>query len=210
MRYWIGVVGTRESRDRLVAGVDTWWCVSEKAAAGDLIAMYLTRAVAEKGSGVFAVFRITAIDTTRKDECRAFGSAVGGTFHFFALITPLSRVATVVTLDAFRKDATLYRTQFVRRNAQGTLFELTEKEFRRLELLSSKVAGAHKVDSRSRVPSDRDGGSSAATSRPRSLALSSDSATTATKSSNLTETAAISSKRTSANSKKVTAKSRRG
>lgn len=139
-RYWIGVVGRRDSWERLTNRSELWWCVSPDAASGDLLAMYLTRAVPGTEPGVFAIYEISALDESRASECRGFGSHVTGLFNVFAELRLLSVVRPHLQLASLRGDALLRHSTFVRRSAQGTAFAVTKKEFERLRELCAAPA----------------------------------------------------------------------
>jgi hypothetical protein len=138
-RYWIGVVGRRDSWERLLAG-EHWWCVSGDARVGDQLAMYLTLAVSSKASGIFAIYEVTALDPARAADCKGFGSAVTGLFNVFAHLKLITEVSPVLPLAALRRDAIVANTKFVRRNGQGTAFELSAREFSRLQALCDSTS----------------------------------------------------------------------
>lgn len=131
-QYWIGVVGRRDSWERLLAH-DLWWCFSPSARVGDKLAMYLTQSVSPKGAGIFAIYELTALDPDRSADCKGFGSLAVGLFNVFAHMRLVRAVEPVVTLGRLRRDPVMRETRFVRRNAQGTAFELSKREFLRLE-----------------------------------------------------------------------------
>jgi hypothetical protein len=132
-RHWIGVVGRKDSWERLQKASKSWWCLSREAGEGDKIAMYLTLSVSEADHGVFAFFVVRRIDPTRNQECRGFGSlTVGGRFDVFAEIVRVGKARAPVKLGDIKKDPMLRQAAFVRRNLQGTVFPLNENEYERL------------------------------------------------------------------------------
>jgi hypothetical protein len=97
--------------------------------------MYLTQAVSVKDSGFFGIFEITALDAARAGDCKGFGSSITGLFNVFAHIRLIHKIVPALPLSSMRADSVMRHTKFVRRNGQGTLFEMTKPEFARLAAL---------------------------------------------------------------------------
>lgn len=90
--------------------------------------------------GIFAFYRVTGADATRT-ECRAYGSFAGWDMHgatlrpCFTFVEQLAIAPKPLSLIAMKNDAVLKEAKFVRRRCQGTVFEMTEREFARVERL---------------------------------------------------------------------------
>jgi hypothetical protein len=104
--------------------------------------MYLTQAVSPKDAGVFGIYELTALDAGRAAECKGFGSSVTGLFNVFARMRLIEAVVPVLPLSAMRADPVMRNTRFVRRNGQGTAFDITKVEFARLMVLCRKRRAA--------------------------------------------------------------------
>lgn len=100
--------------------------------------MYLARGVSQKDSGVFAIYEITALDPDRASECKGFGSSISGICNVFAHMSLIEPVAPALSLARMRADQVMRNTKFLRRNAQGTVFDITKGEFARLVALCRK------------------------------------------------------------------------
>src|SRR5574340_289804 len=74
---WLGVVGSRESLERLSADGEHWWCLPSGAQVGAPVVMYCTGQVSRAHQGVFAVFRLAGFDAERNDACKRYGSSSG-------------------------------------------------------------------------------------------------------------------------------------
>lgn len=138
MRYWLGVVSSKEGYSRLVDNDNTWWCGSTAVEADDRIFMYCAKALSDKNSGVFSQFQVVGPDPTHAPDCRNFGSTVGGLAREPISIAIVKRYTTKLQLASMKKDVVLGSAQFIRRNCQGTMFSLSKTEFSRiLHLLSN-------------------------------------------------------------------------
>lgn len=143
-RYWFAVVGTNESLRRLASGSDGWWCLPATASPNDRVAYYCARGVSERDQGVFALGTVIRKDPTRQQECSGFGDPItGGTPVFFEIRID-SRHKPPLTLKSIRLDAGLRAAKFVRRNCQGTIFDLAAAEWIRLCTLLGLIRNAPK------------------------------------------------------------------
>lgn len=89
---WLGVVGARESLDRLLQDDEHWWCLPASAQVGAFVAMYCTGQASKSHQGVFAVFRLEAFDAERNVECKRYGSSSGYGSTAFARLGLVKRV----------------------------------------------------------------------------------------------------------------------
>ena len=129
---WLGVVGSRESLDRLLQDGEHWWCLPAGAQVGAFVAMYCTGQASKTQQGVFAVFRLEAFDAERNVECKRYGSSSGYGSTAFARLSLVKRVDPPLASKLLRSDPVLSTAQCVRRSFQGTFFALEAREIKRL------------------------------------------------------------------------------
>jgi hypothetical protein len=133
---WLGVVGSRESLDRLLHDGEHWWCFPAVAQVGSFVAMYCTGQASKSHHGVFAVFRLEAFDAERNSECKRYGSSSGYGSTAFALLRLVKRIDPPLASKLLRADPILSTAQCVRRSFQGTFFALEAREVKRLTRLA--------------------------------------------------------------------------
>jgi hypothetical protein len=143
MHYWVGVVGSRETVERLRTETETWWCAPKEATAGDLIALYVARSklkdLPENQAGIVAIFEILGADAEREMDCRGFGGGMGGQILAPIRIVAKEKFAVSLKLADMRQDIRLSASQFVSRSFQGTCFAASAEEFQRIvKLLARK------------------------------------------------------------------------
>ena len=143
MRYWVGVVGSRETTERLRTENETWWCAQKQAAAGDLIALYVARSklkdLPQSQGGVVAIFEILGVGADREMDCRSFGGGMGGQILASTKVVVKERFAVSLNLVDIRRDDRLSALQFVRRSFQGTCFIASGEEFQRISCLLARL-----------------------------------------------------------------------
>jgi hypothetical protein len=139
MAYWIGVVGSREGIERLRTLNETWWCISKKAVAGDLMAIYVARHrlpdIPEDQGGLVSIFEILGPEPDRATECRNFGGSSFGQAPVPVKIVARERFPKSLRLAEMKQDRILAGATFVRRSFQGTYFQASRAEFARLQKL---------------------------------------------------------------------------
>lgn len=104
---WIGVVGHGLQLRRRAL----WWCLPAEAQSGDRILMYQTRL------GVCQVEAVVGVRTVKESHCTAIGLQTFDTHLLTLLNSP-------ITAAEFRAHATLKTIRAVRRNFQGTCFDV--------------------------------------------------------------------------------------
>lgn len=136
MRYWVGVVGSRDTVERLRIEAETWWCAPKEAAAGDLLALYVARSklkeLPENQGGIVAVFEIVGAAPEQESECRRYGGGAGAQILVPVKILVKEKFSVSLKLADMKLDSQLRAAKFVRRSMQGTCFEATMQEFQRI------------------------------------------------------------------------------
>lgn len=143
MRYWLGVVGSRDTVARLRNENETWWCAPKEAVTGDLIALYVARSklkdLPENHGGIVAIFEILGAEAARETDCRGFGGGMSGQILAPIKIAAKERFAVSLKLADMRADPRLRMSQFVRRSFQGTCFVASPEEFARIQALLRRL-----------------------------------------------------------------------
>lgn len=139
MRYWIGVVGSRNTVERLRTEGETWWCAPKDAAAGDLFALYVARSklkdLPENQGGIVAIFEIVGAAPEQELECRRYGGGSSGQALAPVQILMKEKFSVSLKLAEMKLDGQLRAAKFVKRSMQGTCFEATVQEFQRIRTL---------------------------------------------------------------------------
>ena len=137
IRYWVGVVGgiTRvtESKER------SWWCLPIQAREGDPILMYCPRSVSSTQQGFFALYEVSVApdpDNPKNSYCSGYSLSKGSLKH--AEIERRELFEERVTASHCKLDPVLKKSSLVRKNFQGTTFEIEKVEFEQI-VSQSKV-----------------------------------------------------------------------
>lgn len=137
MNYWIGVVGSSVSYERLVNGGDkSWFCLPSGSMVGDSILIYLTLGVAKTKSGIFAEYQVVQKDASKNSECRKYGT--GNVALTYVDMKKIKELKTRVNMKKMREDSFLKEVGFVRRQGQGTFFMISEDVYKKIIYLSEK------------------------------------------------------------------------
>ena len=139
--YWIGIVGSVQAV--LNFEERPWWCFPVTAKKGDVILLYCPRSVSDKNQGIFGLANIKEpIDQNHENNyyCTGFGRNFGrGRPLFYGELKFQKRYKMTLTAKEMKKDHLLGRSNFVRRNFQGTTFKVDEEYFNRIkELITEK------------------------------------------------------------------------
>lgn len=140
INYWLGILGTVQAvtdfQNRL------WWCFPQKAQKGDFIFMYCPRSVSLKKQGIFALCNITTSIQERHEKnyyCTGFGrTGRGRSVLRYADLNYLKGFKESLIAKEIKNDEILSTAHFVRKNFQGTTFELNEIIFNRIQMLLNK------------------------------------------------------------------------
>ena len=143
MLYWVGVVGSRDTVERLRTESETWWCAPKEAAAGGLIPLYAARSklkdLPDNQGGIVAICEILGSDPDREMDCRSFGGGMSGQVLAPIGIAVKQRFPISLKLADMRRDARLAAAQFVCRSFQGTCFAASAEEFQRIVSLLARL-----------------------------------------------------------------------
>lgn len=127
MKYWIGVVGTKQTLERFNNGESDWFCLPRSASLGDVIIMYATKKLARQNHGFFGVYKIVRLDPTSNQLCNKYGINQGTLIHVDLLV--INSFKNKITLPDLKSHPIHQNMSFVRRNAQGTSFSISEAEY---------------------------------------------------------------------------------
>jgi hypothetical protein len=130
---WLGVVATVDGRDRLLDPNGAWWCLPNKAKPGALVAMYRTgMRFGVANAGIFALFSFQRFDPAHDTNCMPYGSTLSHGALRYAVLSPLKQLSKPIQFRDLKADSVFRYAKCVRRSFQGTVFELTPEEVRRL------------------------------------------------------------------------------
>jgi len=138
MKYWIGVIGTNATYERFGNEEANWFCLPRTSEVGDKLLLYATKKVDKANNGLFASYKIIAKDASNDSLCKKYGISQGTLVHVDMKKEHIfnSRVG----LDILRKEELFIASQFVRRNAQATYFNITAEQYKKVISLSkSKI-----------------------------------------------------------------------
>jgi hypothetical protein len=131
---WFGVVASKASLDRILNDSNVWWCLPDEVAIGDTVIMYCAHNASRKKQGVFGIFSVDFIDLENQSDCSSFGSFVGKKLIKVFLIRENIFDISLKLAD-MKRDSILANAQFIRRNCQGTYFEINETLSERIKYL---------------------------------------------------------------------------
>ena len=142
MRCWLAVFGTVERCLDLQA--QRWWCVPMKATKGDLLLAYCARSASPRVQGIFALCRVKESPQAQHSEnyrCRPYGNLRfrGHALLRYVEMEILEEYEEHVTASDLKENPNTKDLPFVRRNFQGTTFEVDQRKFELLvDLLRRK------------------------------------------------------------------------
>lgn len=130
MNHWIAV---SSNIDRRIATDSTarksWWCFPLRASLGDSVLFYLPRSVNQSRHGVYAVYEIASeidLKHAKNHYCSAYRAKHEALKY--AEVRPLNHFNKALSCKAMKESA-LKDAAFVRRNFQGTIFEISPDQF---------------------------------------------------------------------------------
>jgi hypothetical protein len=130
MNYWIAISSNLDRRKTKNAQLaNTWWCFPTRATPGDLVAFYLPRSVNGTYHGVYAIYEVVSSihpKHSRNHYCSAYRSK--NESLKYAEVRPVKHFVKALTCSTM-KNSSLKTSPFVRRNFQGTIFQITQNEF---------------------------------------------------------------------------------
>ena len=134
MKYWIGVIGNNLTYERFGNEDSNWFCLPRTSEVGDTLVLYATKKIAKLNNGLFASYKIVNKDSSIDSMCKKYGISQGTLVHVD--MKKESEFNKRVTLDILRKDELFAVSQFVRRNAQATYFNITQDQYKKILVLS--------------------------------------------------------------------------
>lgn len=135
MKYWIGVIGTSATYERFGNEEANWFCLPRTSEVGDKLMLYATKKVDKANNGLFASYKIIAKDSSNDSLCKKYGISQGTLVYVDMKKEHLFK--SRVGLDTLRKEELFIASQFVRRNAQATYFNITEAQYKKVISLSN-------------------------------------------------------------------------
>lgn len=137
MKYWIGVIGTKISRERFGGDEEAWFCMPKSAEVGDLMVMYASKKAVGKKHGLFAVYEVVGKDSSKDRVCSSYGIFSGtGERPVYTLLKCVKAFSKPISYTDMMSHPLLQNASFVRRNFQATYFPISEREFNAITRLS--------------------------------------------------------------------------
>lgn len=132
---WLAVVG-QNGADFETQG---WWCMPNKAKAGDLLLAYRTQRANPKNFGVFAVSKLIGNSDSLSEHasyCSRYGKHLGELHYTKTRL--IRRLGRRLSMQEMKADSILSKETCVVRNFQGTTFTLTPAGFARIIELTER------------------------------------------------------------------------
>lgn len=127
MRYWISVIGTSTTLSRLSDNQELWFCFPKIAASGDKVMMYKTRRLSKNQNGLFSSYIVGERDHTKDSQCSRYGN-LETNLYSYSLIK-VKDFAQPISITKIKESKLLEGSSFISKNAQGTIFEISESQF---------------------------------------------------------------------------------
>lgn len=138
-KFWLGVASSTELSK--IDQSESWWCLPLTAMPGDRLLLYCPRTASITRQGIFAEATVTSIvSNSRSENCNCSGYNQGGTRLFYAEISFVERFSKNLTAAMMKNDAALRRAPIVRKNFQGTSFQLEPQTYERIKRLILDLA----------------------------------------------------------------------
>jgi hypothetical protein len=140
-KIWLGVASSNELSK--IDQNESWWCLPLTAMPGDRLLLYCPRTASITRQGIFAEAIVTSIvSNSRSENCNCSGYNQGGTRLFYADIRFIERFPQNLTAAMMKNDVALRRAPIVRKNFQGTTFQLDPQTYERIKFLILGLAQA--------------------------------------------------------------------
>lgn len=137
-KYWLGV--TSSSDLAKADSVESWWCLPPTAAPGDQILFYCPRSASATRQGIFAEATVVSSALPARSENCYCSAYKAGTIQLnYVDIKIIERFTHNLTAAAMKKDPFLSRAAVVKKNFQGTTFQLDAKTYERMRLVLSHL-----------------------------------------------------------------------
>jgi len=139
MKYWIGVIGSKDTVERFFSWTDSWFCLPSSCEIGDFVMMYASKKAAGIRSGIFAAYEIKNKDESKDGGCYRYGIFSGtGERPAYVKLKIIEKFTNSISFKSIKLNSYLSQFVYVRRNFQATYFEISEKEYRALNRLKDK------------------------------------------------------------------------
>jgi hypothetical protein len=125
MSYWLGVISKEHTLQEFLKE-DKWFCLPITAKIGDGIVIYVTARLSKKFAGIIGAYELTK-KSADSCQCNHYGS-FNETLYCYELKSTHIFLSPVLLAD-IKTNLILKRAQPLRRNFQGTIFNLSKDEF---------------------------------------------------------------------------------
>ena len=138
-KFYLGVVTHKEARD--VKTTEYFWCLPLDASIGDVVLLYCPRVASDTKHGVFAEAVVTS-EPKRVCDLNRYCSGYGayGVKYFHVKIDIVRRFEAHILAADMKNDRLLSTSAVIRKNFQGTTFELEEPQYKRILVIGSRKA----------------------------------------------------------------------
>lgn len=133
-KFWLGVASSADIAK--AESVQSWWCLPPAAAPGDRILFYCPRSTSLVRQGIFAEAEVTSqSSSSRAENCYCSGYKTGTIQLGYVDIEIVERFTRNLTAATMKRDSILSRSAIVKKNFQGTTFQLDIKTYERIKLV---------------------------------------------------------------------------
>lgn len=137
MKYWIGVISSKISLDRLSAAKESWFCLPKDSEVDDLMFIYASSKASHDRSGFIGTFRISSFDDSKDNLCSCYGGMTNpGIKLGYVNLVSLDFFKEPIKLKQIKSHVLLSKSHFVRKNMQATYFEISAEHYKALEDLA--------------------------------------------------------------------------
>ena len=129
MNYWIGIVSSPSSHKRLSEHTETYFCMPAECQMGDIVTLYVTRR-ASKNPGLFGIFSIDKLDSSKDTECRTYETITRRSdCSSYVEISLLYAPKEPIGIELLKSNPILGSSTFVKKNMLGTYFRVSKSEY---------------------------------------------------------------------------------
>lgn len=129
MKYWVAVNGNLDiAPDKKTK---FWWCLPFDACSEDLVLLYRPRSVSAKHCGFFGLSKVIVAPKSKCEKniyCNGYGMGKKPIYGY-AEVEAISFFTKNMTIAYMKTSTLMSELNILRKNFQGTTFELTEQEY---------------------------------------------------------------------------------
>lgn len=140
MKYWLAVSSYLDKKQYLEKNKNHYWCFPTEAQVGNYVFIYCPRSSSVKSQGIYALCKITTQPDayhTQSVRCKTY--KYKGESLKYAHIELVESYKEHLTIKKMKENKFTQNFSIIKRNFQGTLFELTGSEFKAILSMLKKI-----------------------------------------------------------------------